>query len=231
MTVRIKNITFDCVDPFALVGFWSQVTGFREDPDNGNEPGDPEGVLLAPDKSLALLFVAVPESKTVKNRVHLDLVRSSVQPLVDAGATVVHEPSPDWQWHVLTDPEGNEFCVFEPKPDEPSALVVDAVDEERIAAWWADALGATLSPGPEGIKRWLRDVPGLPWDVWKFVAVPEPKAVKNRWHWDVVCDDVPALVARGASVLREPDDDAGWHVLADPEGNEFCASKSPRGNA
>ncbi len=84
-------------------------------------------------------------------------------------------------------------------------------------------LGATLSPGPEGIKRWLRDVPGLPYDVWKFVEVPEPKTVKNRWHWDVVCDDIDALVAKGATLLREPDDDIHWHILVDPEGNEFCA--------
>ena len=71
-----------------------------------------------------------------------------------------------------------------------------------MAAWWADVLGATLSPGPEGSKRWLRDVPGLPFDVWKFVQVPEPKTVKNRWHWDVVCDDVDALRRQGRDVLR-----------------------------
>jgi hypothetical protein len=37
-----------------------------------------------------------------------------------------------------------------------------------------------------------------------------------------VCDDVDALVAKGATVLRRPDEDITWHVLADPEGNEFC---------
>ena len=107
---------------------------------------------------------------------------------------------------------------------------MDATDQERLAAWWADVLGATLSPGPEGEQRWLRDVPGLPYDVWKFVEVPEPKTVKNRWHWDVVCDDVDALVAKGATLLREPDDDIDWHVLADPEGNEFCALRSGLGS-
>jgi catechol 2,3-dioxygenase-like lactoylglutathione lyase family enzyme len=127
---------------------------------------------------------------------------------------------------VLADPEGNELCVFAPAPDEPTALVADAVDEEASAAWWADVLGATLSPAPEGRPRWLRDVPGLPYDVWKFVGVPEAKTVKNRWHWDIVCDDVDALVSKGATLLRGPDDDISWHVLADPEGNEFCAMAS-----
>jgi hypothetical protein len=56
-----------------------------------------------------------------------------------------------------------------------------------------------------------------------FVPVPEPKMVKNRIHWDVTVPAVAPLVEAGAVVLREPDDDIGWHVLADPEGNEFCA--------
>ena len=53
--------------------------------------------------------------------------------------------------------------------------------------------------------------------------MPERKSAKNRIHWDVVAPDVYALVAAGARILREPDDDIVWHVLADPEGNEFCA--------
>ena len=48
------------------------------------------------------------------------------------------------------------------------------------------------------------------------------KSVKNRWHWDVVGEDVDELVRRGATLLRRPDDDIDWHVLADPAGNEFC---------
>ncbi len=73
MAVRIKSITFDCADPCRLARFWLQLTGFSEDPDKGNAPGDPEALLLSPDGSLALLFIAVPEPKHVKNRVHLDL--------------------------------------------------------------------------------------------------------------------------------------------------------------
>jgi hypothetical protein len=63
----------------------------------------------------------------------------------------------------------------------------------------------------------------IPFDYLCFAAVPEPKSAKNRIHWDVVAPDVYALVAAGARILREPDDDIVWHVLADPEGNEFCA--------
>ena len=55
---------------------------------------------------------------------------------------------------------------------------------------------------------------------------PEPKTVKNRIHWDVETDDVELLVERGATVLRAADDELSWTVLADPEGNEFCAFTS-----
>jgi hypothetical protein len=53
--------------------------------------------------------------------------------------------------------------------------------------------------------------------------VPEPKTAKKRIHWDVTVPEVLPLVEAGALVLRGPDEDIDWHVLADPEGNEFCA--------
>jgi hypothetical protein len=61
MTVRIRTITFDCRDPYLLAGFWSQVTGFAEDPENPNHRDDPEGLLLEPNGAFAVLFVKVPE--------------------------------------------------------------------------------------------------------------------------------------------------------------------------
>jgi hypothetical protein len=122
MTVRIRTITFDCRDPYVLAGFWSQVTGFGEDPDNTNHPDDPEGLLVAPDGSANLLFMRVPEAKQVKNRVHLDLTPDSPAPqardaeverVIALGATLVDDHRrPDGKgWVVLADPEGNEFCI------------------------------------------------------------------------------------------------------------------------
>ena len=111
MAVRIKSITFDCADPYRLAQFWSQLTGFSEDPDNGNAPGDPEALLLSPDGSLALLFIAVPEPRHVKNRVHLDLVPltsrrdEEVGQLLRIGARMVDDQRrPDGGgWVVLCD--------------------------------------------------------------------------------------------------------------------------------
>ena len=119
MAVRIKSITFDCADPYRLAQFWRQLTGFSEDPANGNAPGDPEALLLSPDGSLALLFIAVPEPRHVKNQVHLDLVPltgrrdEEVGHLLRIGARMVADQRrPDGGgWVVLSDPEGNEFCI------------------------------------------------------------------------------------------------------------------------
>ena len=218
---RWKDLCLDATDDGLAARFWSTALGLHAEPHH-----DTVMLLRGERPEQATWVNRVPEPKTVKNRVHLDLVLPSVEGLLAAGAGVLHAPEPGWEWHVLADPEGAELCVFAPKPDEPTALVVDAGDEEALAAWWADVLGARLAPGPEGRPRWLRHVPGLPFDVWKFVAVPEPKTVKNRWHWDVVCDDVDALLDSGAGLLRRPDDDIDWHVLADPEGNEFCVFTS-----
>ena len=119
MTALPRNITFDCADPYLLAGFWSQVTGYREDPENPNEPGDPEGYLAGPGGQPGLLFIKVPEPKAVKNRVHLDLVPTDrtrdeeVEGLLGIGATLVadHRRSDGMGWVVLADPEGNELCI------------------------------------------------------------------------------------------------------------------------
>jgi Glyoxalase-like domain len=66
-------------------------------------------------------------------------------------------------------------------------------------------------------------VPGMPILTMDFVPVPEPKTAKNRIDWDVTVPAVAPLAGARAAVLREPGGDIGWHVLADPEGNEFCA--------
>ena len=119
MTARPRNITFDCADPWLLVTFWSQVTGYQGDPDNPDQPGDPEQYLVGPDGQPGLLFISVPEPKTVKNRVHLDLVPTDrtrdeeVERLLGIGATLVadHRRPDGMGWVVLADPEGNELCI------------------------------------------------------------------------------------------------------------------------
>ena len=103
-------------------------------------------------------------------------------------------------------------------------LVVDCADAPAQAAWWANITGGRVEVDDDGAAS-VVDAAGFPWQYWVFNPVPEPKTVKNRMHWDVdlIGTDPAELIAAGATLLREPDDTISWWVLADPEGNEFCA--------
>ncbi|WP_093906032.1 VOC family protein [Streptomyces sp. cf386] len=113
MTSKIRHVTIDSADAYGLAGFWSRVLGLPVHEDD--KPGD-EDVLI---EGAGLLFVTVPEPKTVKNRVHLDLQPDDrtrdeeVERVLALGATLVDDRRrPDGTgWAVLADPEGNEFCV------------------------------------------------------------------------------------------------------------------------
>src|SRR5207302_801039 len=82
-----------------------------------------------------------------------------------------------------------------------------------LPAWWRGRS-----------RSWSHVRPGE-FGTLKHESLPEPKTVKNRIHWDVTVPGVAPLVGAGATVLREPGGDIRWHVLADPEGNEFCVHR------
>jgi catechol 2,3-dioxygenase-like lactoylglutathione lyase family enzyme len=118
MTAIIGQVTFDCQDPYALAQFWTNVTGFTELPDEPNAPDHEECYIKPDDGGPGLLFIRVPESKSVKNRLHLDLKPDTtrdeeVERLLSLGATLYedHRKPDGTGWVTLTDPEGNEFCV------------------------------------------------------------------------------------------------------------------------
>ncbi len=145
MDVRELQVTFDCADPQALAGFWTEVLGYRLDApppgfDTWDAALDAFGVppqerntrSACHDPSGAgprLFFQVVPEGKSAKNRVHLDVraapglegegrmsaLESEAERLVALGATRVrrHDPEPPLShgFVVMQDPEGNEFCL------------------------------------------------------------------------------------------------------------------------
>ncbi|HLJ66077.1 MAG TPA: VOC family protein [Chloroflexota bacterium] len=118
MSLRIQCLCIDSQNPSRIADFWEAALGWRrtyeQDDEVVLEPpvGSPEDGI-APD----LLFLRVPEDKTVKNRLHLDLrprdQEAEVQRLIALGArrVSVGEP-PEVSWVVLADPDGNEFCVL-----------------------------------------------------------------------------------------------------------------------
>jgi catechol 2,3-dioxygenase-like lactoylglutathione lyase family enzyme len=212
-----QDLCIDAVDPDVLGSFWAAVLGLEV---TRREDGLVR--LLGPTPHHTVWVNGVPEPVTVKQRVHLDVHAASVDDVLGLGATRLDLDS--FAWKVLRDPEGGELCVFEREtvPDDRLyELGVDAREPERIATWWADVLGARV----EHEEGWssVVGILGAPFDAMVFAGVPEPKTVKNRIHWDVTVADVSLLVGDGARVLRPQDDEIGWTVMADPEGNEFCA--------
>ena len=145
MTTR-WSITIDCAQPKIVAKFWAEALGYVEPPppsgfatweewlqhhnipedewDDGAGLSDPDGVLPK------LSFLKVPESKVVKNRLHLDIqagggretpweerwprVLAAVERLTALGATVLYEDTLDGKpdHFTMADPEGNEFCVL-----------------------------------------------------------------------------------------------------------------------
>lgn len=112
----VQNIAFDCADPYALAQFWSKVVNTPLNDDD--HPGDPEASILMPN-GVALFFNRVLEPKAVKNRVHVCLRPTTardaeVDRLLSSGARMLHDRrnGDGTGWAVLTDPEGNEFCVL-----------------------------------------------------------------------------------------------------------------------
>ncbi|MFP5308961.1 MAG: VOC family protein [Actinomycetes bacterium] len=212
-----KDLCYDAADPATVARFWAAATG--------REWEQRDGVAVVRGGPLhAIWFSPVPEPKVDKNRVHLDLHVPDVGALVAVGATVLAEHD---GWSVLADPEGNELCAFPGDAGgaaaRPLAVCVDSDRPVELASWWQWAFGGEVGPGPDGRPRWLHGAGGLGEVVLKAVPVDDPRTVKNRCHWDVVSGDVDALVGAGATVLRTPDDEVPWTVLADPQGNEFCA--------
>jgi Glyoxalase-like domain len=145
---------------------------------------------------------------------------------VAAGATLKRSPDGEIHWWVLADPEGNEFCAFPPREGTTAGiyeLVVAAADPLAQARWWSMVIGGEVGEHAGG--AYLEGAAGLPWQYWVFDRITWPKQVKNRLHWDVLLagPDPEPLLAAGARMLRPKGGDIDWWILADPEGNEFCA--------
>ncbi|PWI42370.1 VOC family protein [Streptomyces sp. ICBB 8177] len=115
-------VVLDCADPERLAGFWSTALGYRR---TGGEA--PYVVLADPGgRWPELLLQRVPEPKRGKNRAHLDLRVSTLEPhlarLLEAGARRLRGPFDDGGWLtvVLADPEGDEFCLIVPPGGLPT---------------------------------------------------------------------------------------------------------------
>jgi hypothetical protein len=243
MPLRPVQVNIKALDDAAVGRFWADALGrgvFGEGPGvTSVEPGD--GFVRPDPVALCVAVVAVPEPKTAtKNRVHLDLATNSaahqaelVARLLELGAThadVGQDPD-TVPWTVLADPEGNEFCVLEPRDvyrdtGPVAAVVVDCVDPRAAARFWAAATDWTPHEVADSHAT-LRSAGGVGPHL-EFLRLPDTRTVPDRVRLDLLPypgDDTAAEVARlrtlGATDLDLGRGDVPWTCLSDPEGHEF----------
>ena len=240
MATRLVQIAMNARDDSALGRFWAEALGWSV---ASEEPGvtnvEPVGFAYPDPVAVCIDVLAVPEPKTVKNRVHVDLATTSaadqvalVARLQDLGATPADVGQGDVPWTVLADPEGNEFCVLEPRSiyrdtGPMAAVVVDCADPRAMARFWGEAMDWTLHEVTDD-HAVLRSAKGVG-PYLEFLRTPDVKTVWNRVHLDLrpyPGDDHAAEAARlqalGANLVDLGRSDLSWVVLTDPEGNEFC---------
>ena len=115
MPISWEQVVVDADDPHRLARWWAEALGYVI----VHEAPDEVEIRRAQDQLPGLLFTPVPEAKTGKNRLHIDLrpedQEAEVERLVDMGARPVDIGQHDVSWVVLADPEGNEFCVLNGK--------------------------------------------------------------------------------------------------------------------
>ncbi len=240
MALRLVQVNFKAGDDSALGQFWAEALDW----DLSSEgPGvtnlEPKGFKWPDPAAFYIDFVAVPDPETVKYRVHLDLATTSeahqaemVARLKELGATPADVGQGDVPWTVLADPEGNVFCVLEPRESTRdtgpiAAVVVDCADPRAMAQFWDEALNWTLLEVTDD-HAVLRSAEGTG-PYLEFLRKPDERAWWNRIHVDLFPEPIDAKEAEVARLrtLGATDIDLGqgkvpWTVMADTEGNEFC---------
>jgi len=234
MTSQLVALCFDANDPLRLARFWADALHWEVDAERQEE------IRLVPTDGtrFEIRFRPVPEKKAGKNRIHLDLTTTSVadqtetvERLVEIGARHIDVgQGPDDAHVVLADPEGNELCIIEPDNrflagcGRLGSITCDGSRE--VGYFWSAALGwplvwdqddETAIRMPDGTGPFITWGPPIP-----------PKTTKNRLHLDVAPPadgdqraEVDRLVSLGATRIDIGQDDVGWVVMADPDGNEF----------
>ncbi|MDO0916287.1 VOC family protein [Streptomyces sp. DT2A-34] len=241
MALRPVHVIIKALDASAVGRFWAEALGWSAYSPGVTTYVGPGGGLVWPDPVVVGIdVVPVPEPKTTtKNRVHLDLATTSaahqaelVARLKALGAAPAHMGQGDVPWTVLADPEGNEFCVLEPREvyrdtGPIAAVVVDCADPRAMARFWGEAMDWALHEVTDD-HAVLRSAKGVG-PFLEFLRTPDVKTVPDRVHLDLLPypgDDKAAEVARlralGATDLDLGQGDVPWTCLTDPEGHEFC---------
>ncbi|MFC8914948.1 VOC family protein [Streptomyces sp. NPDC057116] len=241
MGLRPVQVNVKAVRDAVVARFWAEALNWSLFRPGATAYVGPVGDFVWPDPvAVGINVIPVPEPKPVtKNRVHLDLATTSeahraelVARLRALGATPVDVGQGEVPWTVLADPEGNEFCVLEPREiyrdtGPVAAVVVDCAKPRAMARFWDEAIDWTLHEVTDD-QAVFRSAGGVG-PYLEFVRTPDLKSVPDRVHLDLLPapgDDRAAEVARlralGATDLDVGQGDVPWTCLTDPEGHEFC---------
>ena len=235
MTCRLIALCFDASDPRLLARFWGGFLGWEM-------TGDPQGgaaLLPDDDTGFRIRFLSSPEPKAGQNQMHFDLTSTS---LPDQEQTVARAlrlgarhidigQRPEEGHVVLADPEGNEFCVIEPGNKFLAGCgfigALACEGSQQVGYFWSEALGWPLV-WDQDLETAIRSPRGGPKITWGGPPLT-PKTGKRRLHFDVAPSaggdqqaEADRLASLGATRIDIGQNDAGWVVMADPDGNEFC---------
>jgi hypothetical protein len=240
MALRPVQANIKALDASGVGRFWAEALGWSAYSPGVTTYVGPVGGIVWPDPvAVCVDIVPVPEPKTTaKNRVHLDLATTSAPHQAELtarlqalGATPAHVGQGKVPWTVLADPEGNEFCVQEPREiyrdTGPIArVVVDCAHPRAMARFWDEAMGWARHEVTDDHAVWRSAKGAGPYLEFLRTGV---KTVPDRVHLDLVPDpgddqaaEVARLRALGATDLDLGQGDVPWTCLADPEGHEFC---------
>ena len=110
--VGLAALVVDCSDPPALAGWWGRLLGRAVSVDSDGDAS------MVTEGGLVIDFLRVPEGKSVKNRLHIDLrttdLAAATEQVIALGASRADDVHEGGSWQVLRDPEANEFCLLAP---------------------------------------------------------------------------------------------------------------------
>ena len=233
MTSHLVALCYDANDPLRLARFWGGFLGWETTAE------DDIALLPGDDTGFRIRFLPTLARKSGQNRAHFDLTSTSlddqqqkVARALELGARHIDVgQSPEDDHIVLADPEGNEFCVIGPEnqflADCGFVGALSCDGSQEVGYFWSAALGWPLV-WDQDQETAIRSPHGGPKITWGGPPLM-PKNGKNRLHLDIAPPadgdhqaEVDRLVSLGAKCIDIGQGDAGWVVMADPDGNEFC---------
>jgi predicted enzyme related to lactoylglutathione lyase len=229
--MQLATVIIEALDTQAMASFWAHA--LQWEPAQPNSPDD--GISIRPKSAdgIGLLFVPSTAPKTSKNRLHLDLAGDAdqVPRLLALGAARVDIGQGEVAWEVLADPEGNEFCVLPEaiSDDRLAAICLDAADPQVQGSFWATVTGwSIVDSGDWGVR--LRSTAGTgPALVMGPPVAPKVGTARLQFALTASSDgdsaaELTHLLEIGASRMDSEVPKSRWHMLIDPEHNEFRVS-------